>query len=181
MRARLFTITRDGAGRLSTMRHPAGGSALGGEMRRLGTLGVDTLVSMLTEREAARLGLGAEPTCAESYGMSFVACPVHDHGVPHTSVAELLALRLARALEDDGHVVIHCRQGIGRSSLLAAATLTVEGIDAGEAWRKVEQARGCSVPETRLQRQWLTSFVAARSAPAASPGAQLEDPLRSKS
>jgi protein-tyrosine phosphatase len=162
------------------MRHPAGGAALGGEMGRLDALGVTTLVSMLTEREAARLGLSAEPTCAESHGMAFVACPVHDHGVPHASVAELLALRLARALEDGEHVVIHCRQGIGRSSLLAAATLTVEGMEVREAWRRVEQARGCSVPETRLQRQWLTSFVSTRSVPAAA-ASQLEDPLRSKS
>ena len=57
-------------------------------------------------------------------------------------------------------MLIHCRQGIGRSSLLAAAVLEASSLD--EAWRRIAEARGRSVPDTPEQRAWLQASGAIR-------------------
>jgi protein-tyrosine phosphatase len=53
-------------------------------------------------------------------------------------------------------VAIHCRGGIGRSSLMAAAVLVQLGAAPEQAWDTVSVARGMPVPETEEQRAWLT-------------------------
>jgi hypothetical protein len=55
-----------------------------------------------------------------------------------TPVLEVLHGHLAAG----AHVVIHCRNGIGRSSLLAAALLLREGLDPSQAWDCIATARG---------------------------------------
>jgi protein-tyrosine phosphatase len=55
------------------------------------------------------------------------------------------------------HVAVHCRGGVGRSSLVAAACLVRLGVPADQVWRVIGEARGARVPETRRQRQWLTA------------------------
>jgi protein-tyrosine phosphatase len=60
-------------------------------------------------------------------------------------------------------IVLHCRMGIGRSSLIAASVLTTLGIAPSEAFALITTARGRSIPDTDEQRQWVDLFVAARS------------------
>jgi protein-tyrosine phosphatase len=52
-------------------------------------------------------------------------------------------------------VAIHCRMGLGRSPLVAAAVLIADGLTADEAMAIVSEARGASTPETAAQRAWL--------------------------
>ncbi|MEW2490850.1 hypothetical protein [Streptomyces sp. NPDC048411] len=67
--------------------------------------------------------------------------------------------RLAEQLHDGAHVVTHCRAGIGRSSLLAAALLILNGVDPETAWNQIERARGLAVPDTAEQREWTTELL----------------------
>jgi len=62
---------------------------------------------------------------------------------------------IARALEEGKSVAVHCRQGIGRSGLIAAGVLMSSGIAAEKATEVVSAARGLPVPETPGQLQWL--------------------------
>ena len=55
-------------------------------------------------------------------------------------------------------VAIHCRAGIGRSTVLAACTLILLGVDGAVALDMIAAARGIEVPETEAQRQWVLSF-----------------------
>jgi protein-tyrosine phosphatase len=52
-------------------------------------------------------------------------------------------------------VVINCRAGIGRASMIAAATLVLEGGTPTAAWEMISSARGCSVPDTAEQIAWV--------------------------
>jgi protein-tyrosine phosphatase len=63
--------------------------------------------------------------------------------------------RLALRLEEGAAVAVHCRMGIGRSCLVAASLLRLGGVASEEAWRQVEAARGCAVPDTAEQRAWV--------------------------
>jgi protein-tyrosine phosphatase len=71
-----------------------------------------------------------------------------------------LAMQLASCREP---VAIHCRAGIGRSSLVAAAVLVLKGWIAADALAAIATARRLPVPDTELQRQWVLDFASAVS------------------
>lgn len=159
MRPVLFTIGLPGLGRLSTMARPRGGDWLEDEMAALKNCGVDVLVCALTGPEREELGLVQEPRAAAAAGLQFVAVPIPDRAVPDRTTVLPTLHGLAEVLHGGAHVVTHCRAGIGRSSLLAAALLILNGIDPDTAWSRIEKARGLAVPDTAEQREWTMGLL----------------------
>lgn len=158
---RLYPISRSGPGRLWTMAAPEGDDRLEEQIELLRDAGVTTLVSLLDEREAAGLGLADERVIAGRAGVRFVQLPTSDFGIPERSAALTVARRLRDELLAGKGVAIHCRAGIGRSSLLAAAVLRLEGVRPAQAWATIGRARGVRVPETQAQRDFLDDLDAA--------------------
>jgi protein-tyrosine phosphatase len=74
--------------------------------------------------------------------MEFMSFPIHDRGVPESNrkVAEL-AGNIFGHLSADRTVAIHCRAGIGRSSVIAACALVCGGMDADKALSLIAMAR----------------------------------------
>jgi len=134
---------------------PRGDDALDGEMAALRRAGVDVLVCLQPGAEREQLGLAGEPAAAARAGLRFHELPVPDFGVPDRVAAEPLLASLAADLAAGRHVAVHCRGGVGRSSVVAAALLIRLGLPADQAWPVIAQARGCAVPETGQQRRWL--------------------------
>ena len=66
---------------------------------------------------------------------------------------------LDHILAEGRGIGIHCRQGIGKSALIAACLLVLSGIALEVAFRRVSAARGCSVPETSEQQQSVVEFA----------------------
>ncbi|MFG2919811.1 tyrosine protein phosphatase [Kitasatospora sp. NPDC048298] len=159
MRPALFTIDIPGPGRLSTMARPRGNDWLEDEMAALKNCGVDVLVCALTRLELDELGLADEPRTAATAGLQFVAIPIPDRTVPDLTMILPTLHRLAEQLHEGAHIVTHCRAGIGRSFLLAAALLVLNGIDPDTAWNQIERARGLSVPDTAEQREWTMELL----------------------
>lgn len=158
MKASIFTVSRAGPGSLSTMARPRGGDWLVDEMRALRDAGADVIVSMLTWSEVQELDLHAEADAAAAAGLRFVALPTPDRGLPESSRFGDLVKDIADELHAGRHVVVHCRMGIGRASLVAAAVLVSEGANPDDAWEAIAAARGLAVPDTAEQRTWLESF-----------------------
>jgi protein-tyrosine phosphatase len=157
-----FLIDRDGPGRLATMARPRGGDWLADEVAALRQGGVDVLVSALTDAELALLQLTDEQALAEQAGLTYISFPIPDRaGGPELGAARELVERLESFLDSDQSVVVHCRAGIGRSSLIAAAVLVRERVSPDEAWDRIGAARGLTVPDTDAQREWLSAFQAA--------------------
>src|SRR5262245_18959672 len=121
MRAEIFWIEGLGRGRLAVLPRPRGGDWLEDEVRSLRACGVDVLVSLLTREEVGELDLVDEAGCCAACGIELVSFPFADRGVP-ASASDALGLvrRLAALLAGGKAVAIHCRQGVGRSSLVAA-------------------------------------------------------------
>jgi protein-tyrosine phosphatase len=155
MRPALYTISRAGRGRLSTMARPRGGDWLTDELGDLATAGVSIVVSLLTDAETAEFDLSHEADAAQAAGLEFHRLPTADRQVPDHDAMLGLARLLVQRLDDGGSVAVHCRQGIGRSSTLAAAVLILEGIAAAHAWDLVSAARGLPVPDTDEQRECI--------------------------
>lgn len=158
MKATLYTVDRTRPGRLSTMAKPRGGDWLDDEMRALVYAGADVLVSALSEPEQRELELLDEANAAERAGIKYVDMAMADRAVPDLSTAQRILRDLADDLAAGRHVVIHCRFGIGRSSLVAAALMVMEGDDPEVVWERLARARGLEVPDTEEQRRWVEAL-----------------------
>jgi protein-tyrosine phosphatase len=144
-------------GRLGVAARPRGGDWLEDELVRWRRSGVGVLCHALEDAELAELELGAEAALGGAVGLRIVRLPIEDRGVPGDARAYWRCCEaLAEAARAGEGVLIHCRQGIGRASLLAVGTLVCLGVAVEEAWRRVEVARGREVPDTPAQRAWVS-------------------------
>jgi protein-tyrosine phosphatase len=142
------------------MPRPRGGDWLEDEVRPLRASGADVLVSLLEPQEIGELNLLEEKALCEANGITYLSFPIPDRGLPREGRDALeFARRLASLLAEGKGVVIHCRQGIGRSSMIAAITLALRGVPAGAIFEAIGQARGCSVPDTLEQREWTLGLI----------------------
>jgi protein-tyrosine phosphatase len=139
---------------------PRGGDWLRDDLAAAQIRGVRIVVSCLTREEESDLGLEAESEETRSLGMDFVRVPIADQGVPQPGVVEEVLSSMGRTSGPDRKVAIHCRQGLGRSPLVAGAMLVRTGMTPRNAWEAISRARGQPVPETDEQRRWLTRFAA---------------------
>jgi len=156
----MFPIPGPWRGRLAISARPRGGDWLEDEVRGWRRAGIDTVVSLLEPEEASELGLDAESAAADAHGIRFVPFPIADRSVPDSPGTAVRLLRdLNYALESGDSIAIHCRQGIGRSALIAAGLLVAAGVDPGSAIRTVAAARGLAVPETAEQRRWIEELA----------------------
>lgn len=158
----LYEAAWDGPGRLATMRHPPGGDALPAAMATLAEAGVDVLVSALCDDEIEELELAGAPAAATAAGLELVRFPIVDGTVPGLAAMPALrrlADRLGADLRSGRFVVTHCWAGIGRSSMLAGATLVRLGVPPGQAWRLIRAARGLPVPDNFAQEAWLETVA----------------------
>ena len=161
MKAEIYWVPGPWSGRLGIVPRPRGGDWLADEVRSWRDAGIDVVTSLLTPEEVAELGLREEERWSREEGLEFQAFPIPDRGVPESrrKMAELVST-LEGALEAGKRVAVHCRQGIGRSALLAASLLVSTGDKPDHAFRTIGKARGTVVPETAAQRQWVAEFAA---------------------
>ena len=68
---------------------------------------------------------------------------------------DMFIVNLGDKLEKGASIVIHCRMGIGRSSIIAGAILLKFGFSATDIIKMISSARGISVPDTEEQLDWL--------------------------
>jgi|SRR4051794_15644916 len=158
----VFWINPGANGRLAIVPRPRGGEWLVDDLTAIHRDGIDILVSLLTRAEAAELGLEREQAMCEATGLGFRSFPIPDHSVPtsHREVQELAEI-LATERRHGMNIGAHCCAGIGRSALLLAAVLCVEGISPERAFRLISNGRGLQVPETPEQAEWLAGFASA--------------------
>ena len=157
---RLYWIGGPWPGKLAIAARPRGADWLENEVREWKSAGVNTVLSLLTLDEERDLGVAAEPQVAKALGLRFVSLPIPDRQVPSSpsEVAPILD-ELDTELASGKNAVIHCRQGVGRSGMMAACLLVMRGMDPDSAVRELEKVRGTIVPETAEQRRWIDLFA----------------------
>jgi protein-tyrosine phosphatase len=146
--------------RIAIMPRPRGGDWLADDIAFLKRAGVQMIVSALTADEIEELALIEEDRVCVQEGLKYFSFPIEDRSVP-IELAEFrrfidkLHVETQRGLA----IAIHCRAGIGRSSLMAACPLVKQGVQPADALRVIEVARGCPVPDTLEQRVWIKKFT----------------------
>jgi protein-tyrosine phosphatase len=162
MRSPIYWIDTPAPGRLGIMARPRAGEWLDEEVAGWKAADVAVVVCLLEKSEIDELGLGDEGTFCRRRGIEFLSFPIPDRGHPESMrQTETFARAIAANLKGGSTVAIHCRAGIGRSSLIAACTLVGLGFDATTAFDLIANARGLKVPDTEEQRNWVISFEAA--------------------
>jgi hypothetical protein len=123
----------------------------------------DTLVTLLENGQyvSDELELLATPgllVSAQRHGLRSDWSAIPDGGVP-VSTEQLLALveRILGEARAGRVVVIHCRDGLGRTGLVASACLVALGAPPREALEVIRSVRPGAV-ETAAQRQCLDAF-----------------------
>jgi protein-tyrosine phosphatase len=123
------------------------------------------VVSLLTHEEETELDLESEGAQCRALGLEFKAFPIPDRGVPSSRRDALRFLETLSAQLATGKAIgIHCRQGIGRSALVAAGLLALAGVPPALGLERISLARGRPVPETPEQRRWIEDLASSEVA-----------------
>jgi hypothetical protein len=92
----------------------------------------DLVVALLEDHEYAPLGIASFRDDVLAAGLPWAFAPIPDGGVPgreFDAAWRTLGPRVRDILRADGRVLIHCRAGLGRTGMLAAALLAASGLE----------------------------------------------------
>ena len=156
--SRLHWIDLPAGRRIAIMARPRPDDWLDVDVAEWRARGLDVIVSLLEPEEVSELGLQREAALCRTIGIAFLSFPIPDRGVPEIPGATRIAESIAAWTAEGRSIAIHCRAGIGRSSVVAACAMICSGIEAGDALSRIKEARGVSVPDTEEQRDWILAF-----------------------
>ena len=162
MRKDLYWLDGPWSGKVALAARPRGGDWLGDDLSSWKQSGIHTVLSLLTPEEETDLDLRDEATEARRQGLEFSSLPIPDRQVPKSESRLAGTLdAVNKTLSTGRNVVVHCRQGIGRSGLVAACLLVKNGMSPGAAVEIISAARGVPIPETAEQREWIDHYATA--------------------
>ena len=160
MKHSIYWIERVFPGRLGIAARPRGGDWLEDEIKAWRANEVDIAISLLTPDEEEELGLKLENKISESNGLEFHSLPIADRGVPESNEPIiLLADKILQRLLAGKNAILHCRQSVGRSGMMAATVLIESGMVPHDAIRLIRNARNVEIPETKQQMEWIESLA----------------------
>lgn len=156
MKTRIFWIEEH----LGIMSRPLGGDDLQEEIIHWKKLGINTIVSFLTDEENEELDLEYERMDCRREGFEFIKFPIEDGDVPDSYLkTKELVISLAEKIKENQKVLLHSRGGIGRTSMIAASVLSKNGLRIKDAFEVITKIRGVKVPDTDTQKTWVEEFV----------------------
>jgi protein-tyrosine phosphatase len=122
-------------------------------------LKVNVVISLLSQDDVADLELHHESKIYKEVGIGFIHFPIGDFGVPQNEDKFIALVQALSTQIDLGQILaIHCRAGIGRSSLLAAAILIHRGFEPKDVFEHISEHRQTKVPDKRSQAEWLLAL-----------------------
>ena len=148
-------------GRLGICSRPRGNDWLEDELQHFKASGVDILVSALEYDEQFELELLEESLLCGQIGMIYLSYPIADRQTPSSMKSFYgFTKELSVELLNGNNVMVHCRQGIGRSSLLVSGILRhLWSESASEIFSFISSYRGRTIPDTEEQILWLQKWI----------------------
>jgi protein-tyrosine phosphatase len=145
----LYWVKGPWRGKSALASRPRGEDWLEDEIKSWRQAGINTVLSLLEPAEEMELGLKDEGALVKRQGMKFNSLPIPDRQVPNSESGLRAMLEKMDADQSAGdNVVVHCRQGVGRTGLVAACLLVTKGLSLHAGITSVASARGTPIPET---------------------------------
>lgn len=157
MKTRIFWLNDN----LGIMSRPLGGDDLTEEMEHWKRLNVDTIVSFLTDEENEELGLEYERMDCRKQGFEFIKFPIEDRQTPDSYLkTKALVEIIIDKINGNNKILMHCRGGIGRVSIVSASVLSIlNKTSAKQSFSTISKIRGINVPDTDEQITWTEAFI----------------------
>jgi len=156
---RIYWIPELPIGRLGMMARPRGNDWLEDEINDLKSKQVDVVVSLLESSEIHSLGLQQERNLCKKVNIEFLHFPIKDRQVPEDKSTFLEFINsVAKRINSSKTVVVHCRMGIGRTSITCACILKSQGFSVNGIFQHLSQIRTLEVPDTKEQKNWVVSL-----------------------
>lgn len=153
-----YWITRINNAQIGISACPLGRGDLKAELTKIVSEDELLMISLLTEEEKAMLHLQEEGPMSKAFGIEFKEFPIADMSIPGAQRFMKFIEELYGRTNELDRMLIHCRAGIGRSSLIALGLMTRHGFVLKESVELVSRIRGYDVPQSRSQRKLLSFY-----------------------
>ncbi len=114
------------------------------DLQNICSWGATVIVTLLEAREISILGIADLPEKALAKNILWLHLPMNNIGLPDREFEEMwkwAGSRLLNFLQEGQSILIHCKEGIGRSGIIAARLLIESGIEPDSAIKSVRKAR----------------------------------------
>lgn len=114
------------------------------DLQSIRSWGAAVVVTLLEMRELAMLGIADLPEKALALNLLWLHLPIKNMALPDEVFEESwkwAGPRLLKLLSEGQRVFVHCREGIGRSGVVAARLLIESGVDPANAMKMVRKSR----------------------------------------
>ena len=152
---RIYWINELNNFNVGMMSRPRGNDWLEDEIAELTRYNVTTIVSLLEYEEIYDLELEKEAFYCKINNIEYINFPIKDRGLPDKISFLELVHNLDKKLKNKEKIVIHCRMGIGRTSMLVAALLLKRCFEKDTIFDFLSEKRTLRVPDTQEQIDWI--------------------------
>lgn len=147
----IYNVSSIGQGRLCVMAKPFSKEWINEEFDAIKAFGISRVVSLLECAEAHILGFTDEDVHCRSRGIDFIQYEIPHRYIPGNEDSYSAFIQfLHDELIEGKDTVVHCRDGIGRTGMVATAVLVKYGLTGEHAVKLVSEARRVSVSEYRI-------------------------------
>jgi len=143
---------------LGIMARPRGNDWLEDEIIKLKHLDVNCVISLLEQSEIYELEIEKEELYCKNNQITFINYPIKDRGLPEKKSFINLIKTISEKLKLGEKIVVHCRMGIGRASMVSAGALIMNGIDPNIVFELLTKKRTLNVPDTHTQKEWILNI-----------------------
>lgn len=114
------------------------------DLQSIRSWGASVIVTLLESYEISLLGLTELSDKALSLNLHWIHLPIRNMELPDKAFEESwqsVGPELLKLLIDGQRILIHCKEGVGRSGVVAARLLIESGVDPETAMKVVRKAR----------------------------------------
>jgi protein-tyrosine phosphatase len=131
------------------------------DVRAIREWGASVVVTLIDDNEIEALQVRDLGATLAAQGLRWLHLPIRNRALPGPEFEEQWSRagkELRAILEEGGRILLHCREGVGRTGIIAARLLIEMGVATAEAVRAVRKAR-LGALETLLHEGYCNSLV----------------------